>query len=342
MHYSPSDKDGVFVVEAARGADINDNYKANGNYEQLQQPPPNENRATTDLIPSSSSAQTANGSQKVLVHNPPDGMNGDDEALAAGSDKRPSTGLSQSDLSDSSSNDSNQNYCYGSQDIYQLETGPYDAPSPTHPRLENPDFNDTKPLLEGNSSPDPDKPIITAAIYKDTQENQNTNGSFVEGGESLLSDVTALEQNQIKKDKKDKKEREDAIQEEQIRLGNGVLENGEAEETAETNNNSIIQDKCGEIIMTEPTSIIPPPAATQLDSLSFLPAPPTSDEIKQLNELTAVLDLTQQLDSLPPPPPPNDNNNINITNTSSSINPNPLTTATNNSIPITVNGASES
>lgn len=38
------------------------------------------------------------------------------------------------------------------------------------------------------------------------------------------------------------------------------------------------------------------------DSLICLPAPPTIDEIKQLNDIT-LLD-NNNMDSLPPPPPP--------------------------------------
>lgn len=110
MHYSPSEKDGVFVVEVARGADTS--YHSPRTGIAPQQPTFN----GVDLLStSSSSSAVANGcktgiqeQQRVQVHHHPPPTEGANGKLKS------STGLSQSDLSDSSSG-SNKDYNYGRQ-----------------------------------------------------------------------------------------------------------------------------------------------------------------------------------------------------------------------------------
>lgn len=114
MHYSPSDKDGVFVVEVARGADTS--YHSPRTTTAPQQ-------FNCDLLGGAQEQNAHNlhqQQQRVQVHHhppPPDtlalnGVGGDGGIKS----KSNSTGLSQSDLSDSSSGGgSNREYGYGGQ-----------------------------------------------------------------------------------------------------------------------------------------------------------------------------------------------------------------------------------
>lgn len=131
---------------------------------------------------------TISNNEEVLVHPPPNGMCTDDDILVVDEgavlmsspkigEKNASkksisgsanTGLSQSDLSVSSSTGSNQGYCYGSQESYTVEAKGYQSSSPQQNNLENPvpaeddeDETDAVPDYIPNS-----KPVITAAIYK--------------------------------------------------------------------------------------------------------------------------------------------------------------------------------
>lgn len=125
MHYSPSEKDGVFVVEVARGADTS--YHSPRTGIAPQQPTFNGvdllNNSLTPAAASSATMPDASShggnldqqqqqqQQRVQVHHHPppaeEAMNGT---------LKSSTGLSQSDLSDSSSGTgSNKDYNYGSQ-----------------------------------------------------------------------------------------------------------------------------------------------------------------------------------------------------------------------------------
>lgn len=135
MHYSPSEKDGVFVVEVARGADTS--YHS----PRTQTAPPSHSFNGVDLLNTSSTLVDASCSanysgnqdqqqqqQRVQVHHhPPPPAATTTETVTGtvaernGKPLKSSTGLSQSDLSDSSSAGSNKNYSYGSQG------GPYGA-----------------------------------------------------------------------------------------------------------------------------------------------------------------------------------------------------------------------
>lgn len=208
VHYSPSEKDGVFVVEAARGSETSGAPKLHMNREQQlpQQSMKIQNIIEQDERISLSSEKlnlnsnpaalpeplqpAATNNEEVLVHPPPNGMCADEDVLAVDEDGAVSmsspklnesnaakkaiagstnTGLSQSDLSVSSSTGSNQGYCYGAQEPYSIEAKGYQSSSPQKSIVE------TAALIEEEQDeidaiPDymPDtKPIIKAAIYKD-------------------------------------------------------------------------------------------------------------------------------------------------------------------------------
>lgn len=82
-------------------------------------------------------------------------------------------------------------------------------------------------------------------------------------------------------------------------MNENVLKEEEQEvvlDTVDTADNVPDNDKNGEI----PNEIIE--NGDGYDSLICLPAPPTIDEIKQLNDITLL--ENNNMDSLPPPPPP--------------------------------------
>lgn len=223
MHYSPSEKGGVFVVEAARGADstaacngtaIKDNSIGQ---QSSSSPVVSTNPKNVDILTRDDATLLNN--EEIQVHQPPLGI-GDDEILNVDDDgvismatrqlnendsMRPisgstNTGLSQSDLSISDSCGSNQGYCYGSQQPYTIEVQGYQSSSPHL-------VNDIKPAL----SPSNSKPIIKSAIYK--QESVEPASSYPEDGRPgrLRSDKNISEFSKPLK--------EEALIEEQRQLG---------------------------------------------------------------------------------------------------------------------------
>lgn len=287
MHYSPSEKDGVFIVEAARGADQNGGY----NSSKVQKVPlkdvvSSEVTATGDIkidslqnnyAPSSpEEEQKLAKPQKVQVHNPPASLNLIDEAHQNGTQ----TGLSQSDLSLTSSNSSNHGYTYGSHEPYQFDEKGYKGSSPK--RIINLHcHNDLQPLIE-NSPPfsDPNKPIIKSAIYKDEIPDM-VKDAYAEGGQPLKSDVQAFECNE--------KRIKEANCKEHQKVGNGIIP------TLKDNIDIIesIPDHI-ESIMQAPIAKIDYNGESTLDSLSFLPPPPLDDQ--------TIVNISENMDSLPPPP----------------------------------------
>lgn len=192
------------------------------------------------------------------------------------------TGLSQSDLSISSSNDSNNGYNYGGQEVYNVDTKEY-LPPPV-PRTsdaiphshvdENGDeekIDDTIIQINNQENEDPNRPVITAAIFKQEPIKtgpaalQNGIANSDDGSSRLMSDILAEES-----------QAEEKLLEEQRQLGNGAI----ADE-----NNTIHEN------------------GDAFDSLAYLPEPPSSDEIKQLNDVVSNME-NSNMDSLPPPPPP--------------------------------------
>lgn len=283
MHYSPSEKDGVFIVEAARGADQNGSHKPSPMQHKPTEAPlviPEEIKIDTlqsHFTPSSPEEEHKQPKpEQVEVHTPP-AEHEERKAPEAVICNGTKTGLSQSDLSLTSSNSSNQNYSYGDKDTYQFEEKGYKGSSPK--RIINVHCHDLKPLIE-NSPPAPigdrNKPVITSAIFKNDSH---------EDGEPLKSDAQATQGNGVIPPPKD-----EDVEKAKIHKINGIIKNGLDEII------SVPDENCND-------AIISPPYTNgcngelNMDSLSFLPAPP-----EELSNDQTILELTS-LDSLPPPPP---------------------------------------
>ncbi|KAG5683065.1 hypothetical protein PVAND_012371 [Polypedilum vanderplanki] len=259
MHYSPSEKDGVFIVEAARGADQNGSHKPSPLMQKPTEAPleiPDEIKIDTlqsHFTPNSPEEDRKHQKQaeQVEVHTPPAEI----KTVCNGT----KTGLSQSDLSLTSSNSSNQNYTYGDRDAYQFEDKGYRGSSPK--RIINVHCHDLKPLIE-NSPPAQvdDKPVITSAIYK-------------EDNEPLKSDIQATIN------------------------GNSdeIITNGSSTPKVHKINGIILKNGLDEIISVSDENcnetIVKNDCNGEMDSLSFLPAPPPAEE----NELMSM-------ENFPPPP----------------------------------------
>ncbi|CAO1407845.1 unnamed protein product, partial [Diamesa hyperborea] len=309
MHYSPSEKDGVFIVEAARGADQNGSHKPSPMQQKSSNPPleiPDEIKIDSlqnNYAPSSPEEEHKQPKpQKVQVHTPPAEINGfAKEPVICNGTK---TGLSQSDLSLTSSNSSNQGYSYGNTDTYQFEEKGYKGSSPK--RVINIHCHDLKPLIENSPPNDPNKPVIKSAIYKDDTPDIVKN-AYAEGGQVLKSDVQAFEDNETRQ-KVEVNNNHNNLNNNDIKVHkvNGIIpsmKNGLDDIV------SVPEEYSDNPIISAPPSLIAPLAKFEcngevnMDSLSFLPAP--SDELTQ--QLNDILELNS-MDSLsfPPPPPPTD------------------------------------
>lgn len=353
MHYSPSEKDGVFVVEVTRGADTCNSNSEHYQKKHLQQKIDNHaanafklnNPDETvgvgglgvGLLPGG--IAVGNHHQQVQIHQPPDGIS-DDEILEVDEDggvsmtsprssvlntTRPNygssnTGLSQSDLSITSSNGSNQAYCYGNQEAYTIEGKGYPTPPVARatfcegmPNSHNDSSNSVVTATDHNSNPhsntnnttnsNPNRPVITAALLKQDTIVDASN-SFRDNGEPcrLMSDVLAEESHN-----------EEKLLEEQIKLGNGDAIKP-IDDIHIVDDEVVVEVKkiIGETKMEIVSAVEDVPKMENcdivkengdgFDSLAYLPDPPTSEEIKQLNDVT--LNENNNMDSLPPPPPP--------------------------------------
>ena len=281
MHYSPSEKDGVFIVESARGADQNGSHKPSPLLQKPTEAPlviPEEIRIDTlqsHFTPSSPEEEHKFPKpEQVEVHSPPAELQDIQpklpEPVICNGTK---TGLSQSDLSLTSSNSSNQNYTYGDRESYHYEEKGYKSSSPK--RIINVHCHDLKPLIE-NSPPAPvedlNRPVITSAIFKnDSPENEEPLQSDVQANDEMIPQTNGEDLEKTK-----------------VHKVNGfisTMKNGLDEIISvpdENCNNAYTKIDCnGELNM---------------DSLSYLPAPP-----EELND-QCILELTS-MDSLPPPPP---------------------------------------
>lgn len=311
VHYSPSEKDGVFVVEVARGADSSAASQITRNHEEIKcqssvdrleevkRPASIEKNGPNGIISS-----VSKGNEEVLVHPPP--MNADDDVLTVDEDGAVSmassklngnsqehngkinTGLSQSDLSISSSTNSNQGYCYGSQEDYTVESKDYQSTSPHHNHIEI----IATPCVDS-------KPVITAAIFKQDSVDPvaliepilvtiKSGSQAIELVEPVPLTIEPTEQHS--EQFTEQSNTDGALLEKPSKIENGSIpamveclpkENGNCDKADETR---AVDDETGDF-----------------DSLINLPAPPTCDEIKQLNEITSL--EGNNLDSLPPPPP---------------------------------------
>lgn len=284
MHYSPSEKDGVFIVESARGADQNGSHKPSPLLQKPSEAPlviPEKIKIDTlqsHFTPSSPEEEHKQPKpEQVEVHTPPADLKevmsqkGPEPIICNGA----KTGLSQSDLSLTSSNSSNQNYTYGDKEAYQFEEKGYKGSSPK--RIINVHCHDLKPLIE-NSPPAPiedlNKPIIMSAIFKNDSP---------EDGEPLKSDAQATEGNGIISQTNG-----GDFDKAKVHKINGfisTMKNGLDEII------SVPDENCNEAFTKIDCN-----GELNMDSLSFLPAPP-----EELND-QCILELTS-MDSLPPPPP---------------------------------------
>ena len=267
MHYSPSEKDGVFIVESSRGADQNGSHKPSPMQHKPTEAPlviPEEIKIDTlqsHFTPSSPEEEHKQPKpEQVEVHTPPaeaEERKAPETVICNGT----KTGLSQSDLSLTSSNSSNQNYSYGDKDTYQFEEKGYKSSSPK--RIINIHCHDLKPLIE-NSPPvgDRNKPVITSAVLKNES---------LENEEPLLP---------LPKD--------EDIDKAKIHKINGIIKNGLDEII------TVPDENCNDAIISP---LYTNGCNGELDSLSFLPAPP-----EELSHDQTILELTS-MDSLPPPPP---------------------------------------
>ncbi|XP_012160737.1 uncharacterized protein LOC101460892 isoform X1 [Ceratitis capitata] len=165
MHYNNSEKDGVFVVEVARGVDSKSipNSPTSEEPRPIYQTPPAAAAAAAATLRTEDEKVLRNH-EEIQIHQPPpetiiQPANGfeemperslhqiieleeptvsphsfrDDSAKKAISNlvRNSNTGLSQSDLSSSSSTDSNKRYSYGNQELYTIEPASYASGSPS-------------------------------------------------------------------------------------------------------------------------------------------------------------------------------------------------------------------
>ncbi|XP_039958742.1 uncharacterized protein LOC120773747 isoform X1 [Bactrocera tryoni] len=164
MHYNNSEKDGVFVVEVARGVDSKsmpgspiseeprpiyegmpvaaaatilrtEDEKILRNHEEIQihQPPP---EAMQHQFPNFIEEVTERSLHQIVELEEPalsPNLVRDDATAEEKSNlvHNSNTGLSQSDLSSTSSTDSNKRYSYGNQELYIIESAPYVTASPS-------------------------------------------------------------------------------------------------------------------------------------------------------------------------------------------------------------------
>lgn len=391
VHYSPSEKDGVFVVEVARGADSINSTPIMANMggaaasmaarerEQMNTVSPRQTQATIievaeDHQPKSVDYASSNdgnapsctrSNEKVLVHQPPNGMEEDvlmideDGAVSMASPKHNgisalegacggvaiadsgnsvNTGLSQSDLSVSSSGGSNR-YCYGQQEAYTVAVKAHEpaavtpnngiAPIALVEQMELMDQIDSiepEPIDTNLGIPTPE-PITVISDDTEHESQINENGS----PEHALDNNSTFKPEHIQTNL-------DAINENQISTtaaSNGCIlaskalpkmnaENGNENGNIDANSNGNdpqLYERHHQQNGFKSQSITASNGkplngdlkngfngnehlmddSSDFDSLMNLPAPPSCDEIKQFNDIT-TLD-NGNMDSLPPPPP---------------------------------------
>lgn len=192
MKYSP-DNDGIFVVEVQQSTA----YRPNNSNKTVPSSPPvdpqiSTNQALIHRVPDELEKRVEEDSERSS------GRYDRDKALALSS-----TGLSISDLSMSSIGSHNVSYSYSSQVGY--EQGPFGYPVYAGYDINKDDIpegitndNSQEPLISKTPT-DPDKPVVTAAIFKQdsiigSDVLQGT-GYCIEGSTDgpLLSDVQARE-----------------------------------------------------------------------------------------------------------------------------------------------------
>lgn len=322
------------MVEVARGADSNStsilksqisaDHALQGQTTIVEVPEvPDEQIKTIDYASLNDNNACLKSNEEVLVHQPPNGMCNDDDddvlmidedgAVSMSSPKlngnkdrniaapqsNISTGLSQPDLSISSSGGSNRAYCYGAQETYTVETKGYQSSSPhrSTPHIDRaltPEpitvISDTEHVneLNANDIPPiaaPDEfnidplPIDSLNEYIiPTFDNNDTiatkllkiNAEIQNGNVEQEQYIEHVHQNGIKT--------ESIVTSEINGKINGNHQNGF------NGDDRLIGDESNEY-----------------DSLMNLPAPPLCDDIKQFTDVTQM--DNGNMDTLPPPPP---------------------------------------
>lgn len=285
-------------MEVARGADSVD---APNNYADQSMPAPLPTQPPRNIIPAAAAAVSESLPQRddvALLHNeevqvhqpPPEAAT----AAAATADAAPEapmqktkTGLSQSDLSLTSSCDSNTGYTYGTQAAYTVDAAGYQTPV-CQPQVVPP-LVAVVPGEPASKTPatvaivaDPvvaSAPVIRAAIFK--QEN----------GQPPIHDATetpTMDDEQPSSSSSPASQTIAAPLQQPIKMSNGcangaILCGGSVPPSPLTNGNGCAGGGAG-----------------GFDSLLNLPEPPSMDEIQMLNEFGMSGD--NNMDSLPPPP----------------------------------------
>ncbi|XP_055709823.1 uncharacterized protein LOC129805735 isoform X2 [Phlebotomus papatasi] len=279
MHYSPSEKDGVFVVEVARGADstgLAEEFSKNNQDILLQQKsnieftgPGVDQKPLIEF-----KTDPATDHQEVQIHDPPPAEKAParetiievDEVKEETLMNHSKTGLTQSDLSVSSSNGSNKDYCYGSQESYTVDSKGYKGSSPRISKMDGRNDPETPSNSEdGEETFINRKPIVTGAIYK--QDTLDFESSI------------PLDSNDVSTGKSTK---EDQLINEQHQLGNGEISATVDEENKKKDDSQPVVN-----------------GDAERENFTY-PEPPSSEEIKYLNDSTVI---ENNMDSLPPPPP---------------------------------------
>lgn len=262
--------------------------------------------------------------EEVLVHQPPNGMCNDDDdddvlmidedgAVSMSSPKlngnnnrnikasssNVNTGLSQSDLSISSSGGSNRAYCYGAQETYTIESKGYQSSSPhrSTPQIDRattPEpitvISDTEHVNELNANDIP--PIAAPDEFNiDPLPIDGLTDNIIPTFENDTIVVTkALKINAEFENGNIEQERIEHVQQNGIKTEwiitseiNGKIDGNH--QNGFNGNDHLIGDESNEY-----------------DSLMNLPAPPLCEDIKQFTDITQM--DNGNMDTLPPPPPP--------------------------------------
>lgn len=374
-----TDKDGVFVVEVARGIDSKQLTGDHSGVTLDATELPFDNK----LAPNGGHLleKTLPSHEQVQIHAPPqDFATGHPaplhlieeaeehvaEDLSQQAVETPAilarTGLSQSDLSSTSSSDSNKRYSYGNQELYVIEQPGYATSSPTaKPILISPNQNSGQDLeqksqlststeqteidsSQGTKKPDEEvarpeeavkeiisekevakplqKEVATPPDYEvkttpeeavDVKQEESVVPEKLTEVQPVVDDVASRYEEEVppkeelppptvevSPPKEDQVPIENEVQEQEEKPDNQVEVQTESNPDP-TGMNAKLPD---ESLKPEETVEIQnePEAESNYDSLMSLPAPPSTEEIKELGDYALM--ESNQLDSLPPPPPP--------------------------------------
>ncbi|KAH8245307.1 hypothetical protein KR032_008502, partial [Drosophila birchii] len=293
-----TDKDGVFVVEVARGIDSGSTQPADSTVTGLDatELPFDTKMSGNGGVHLLDEHSLPPSHEQVQIHAPPQDFAGGhaaaplhlieeaeeqtiEEQANPAVEIRACTGLSQSDLSSTSSGDSNKRYSYGNQELYVIEQPGYATSSPT-----------AQPIL---ASPKPEQEQELEKLEHrapSTEPEQKANPPEKEAAAPGSNPENPLEKESSELPEKSIDPPENAEPQPQLEVEMINEPRKEIQEKLEPDKES-----------PSPEVDIEPEA--NYDSLMSLPAPPSTDEINsELGDYTLL--ESNQLDSLPPPPPP--------------------------------------